>query len=202
MEKNLIDVTEIVNVQKTTTAHWHQEIPKVTQEGFLAIVAENHLNNFELWHEEDKARRDDKGFEYVYRAKRNIDQYNQNRNNKIEAMDAWIVTHYQPPQSGCPFNSETPGMMIDRLSILALKDYHMALQTQRDDVGDEHLKKCQHKCAVIHQQRDNLALALSELLVAMQAGTRSFHVYYQFKMYNDPNLNPQLYKNRSHVSTE
>jgi len=87
--------------------------------GLPGWIEENHLRNIRLWQAEDKARREDKGFEYVYRAKRAIDTFNQQRNDFIEKMDAWLVQALNPPQTGCAFNSETPGMMIDRLSILA-----------------------------------------------------------------------------------
>lgn len=175
------------------TRAWHEAEPAAQGTGFVRLVAENHLRNFLLWHEEDIARRDDLGCEAVYRAKRAIDSYNQQRNDFIEKMDQELVAVWQPKESGCPFNSETPGMMLDRLSILALKDYHMEEQTLRTDVEDAHRQKCTVRLAVIRKQRQDLAAALAELADAVQAGTRSFRVYYQFKMYNDPTLNPQLY---------
>ena len=199
MSNELIKVTQLVEQQHLKTKGWHNETPQVSGQGFLALVEENHRFNFLLWHDEDKARREDKGFEYVYKAKRNIDHYNQQRNNFIEKMDAWIVEHYQPASNGCPFNSETPGMMIDRLSILSLKHYHMQLQTIRDDVSDEHCEKCQQKLTVISQQSQHLTQALTELLQDVSKKTRSFHLYHQFKMYNDPKLNPQLYRNKANV---
>ncbi len=99
-----------------------------------------------------------------------------------------------PPETGCSFNSETPGMMIDRLSILALKQYHMQEEVDRDDASEEHRAKCATKLNVICQQIQDLSTALAELLHAIEEGTRSFRVYFQFKMYNDTELNPELRK--------
>ena len=186
---------EIAQLQSTLTACWHENAPAAGGEGFLRLVQENHLRNFQLWHEEDVARRDDLGFEAVYKAKRAIDRYNQERNNFIEEMDKAIVATLQPPASGCPRNSETPGMMIDRLSILALKEYHMHEETVRPDASPEHKAKCGEKLARIRVQRTDLSACVAELLDDVVARRRTFSVYFQFKMYNDPSLNPQLYRN-------
>ena len=108
-------------------------------------------------------------------------------------MDKALVAALQPAESGCPKNSETPGMIIDRLSILALKEYHMREETERDGASEDHRAKCAEKLARIVLQRGDLTQSLAELLDDVAARTRSFAVYYQFKMYNDPALNPQLY---------
>lgn len=192
--------TEIAAQQAALTAAWHELPPAATGEGFPRLVAENHLRNFSLWHEEDVARRDDLGFEAVYRAKRAIDRHNQERNNFIEEMDKAIVAALEPAADGCPRNSETPGMIIDRLSILALKDYHMHEETVRADASDEHRAKCAEKLARIRRQRADLTAALDELLADVVARRRTFSVYYQFKMYNDPALNPQLYRHAAKPS--
>jgi Protein of unknown function (DUF4254) len=188
------DPVEIATLQSDLTARWHQETPASSGVDFLRLVQDNHLRNFQLWHEEDIARRDDLGSERVHQAKRAIDRFNQERNNFIEEMDKALVAALQPAESGCPKNSETPGMMIDRLSILALKEYHMWEETGRADASGEHRAKCAEKLARIRLQRSDLTQCLSELLDSVRAGTRTFAVYYQFKMYNDPALNPQLYR--------
>ncbi len=192
--------SDIAALQTDLTARWHHTAPAAAGEGFAFLVQQNHLRNFQLWHEEDIARRDDLGFEAVYRAKRNIDRFNQERNNFIEEMDKAIVAALQPPTSGCPRNSETPGMMIDRLSILALKEYHMHEETVRPDASAEHREKCGEKLARIRVQRADLLNCLAELLADVIARRRTFSVYFQFKMYNDPALNPQLYR-RTQPST-
>jgi hypothetical protein len=184
----------IAALQTTLTARWHETTPAVAGEGFLRLVEENHLRNFSLWHEEDVARRDDLGFERVYHAKRNIDRFNQERNNFIEEMDRVIVAKLNPPTTGCPRNSETPGMMIDRLSILALKEYHMNEDALRTDASPQHREKCAEKLARIRVQRTDLMLCVDDLLADVAARRRTFSVYFQFKMYNDPSLNPELYR--------
>lgn len=188
-----IDAPEIARLQADLTATWHETPPAAAGEGFLRLVRENHQRNFELWHEEDIARRDDLGSGRIHQAKRAIDRFNQERNNFIEEMDKALVAELKPVESGCPKNSETPGMIIDRLSILALKEFHMREETLRTDVDDEHRANCSAKLARIRHQRADLTQSLAELVEAVKAGTRTFAVYYQFKMYNDPALNPQLY---------
>ena len=189
------DAQELAARQTAHTARWHQAAPAASGDGFLRLLEENHLRNFSLWHEEDVARRDDLGFEAIYRAKRNIDRFNQERNNFAEEMDKAIVTALAPPESGCPRNSETPGMMIDRLSILALKEFHMHEETVRPEASAAHKEKCAEKLTRIRRQRADLTACLAELLADVAARRRTFSVYYQFKMYNDPALNPQLYRN-------
>lgn len=191
---------EIAAHQTELTARWHRTTPAVApaaspdRADFFRLVEENHLRNFSLWHEEDVARRDDLGFEAVYRAKRNIDRFNQERNNFAEEMDQAIVTALDPATAGCPRNSETPGMIIDRLSILALKEFHMHEETVREGADAGHRAKCAEKLARIRRQRADLTDCLAELLADVLGKRRTFSVYYQFKMYNDPALNPQLYR--------
>jgi hypothetical protein len=184
---------EITTLQTTLTARWHEESPAATGTEFLLLVEENHLRNFQLWHEEDIARRDDLGSERVHQAKRAIDRFNQERNNFIEEMDKVLVAALKPLEAGVPRNSETPGMMIDRLSILALKEFHMREETLRADASEAHRATCAEKLARIIRQRADLTQCVGDLLADVAAGTRTFAVYYQFKMYNDPALNPQLY---------
>jgi len=190
-----IDAQEFAARQTELTTRWHEAAPAATGADFFRLLEENHLRNFALWHEEDVARRDDLGFEAVYRAKRAIDRFNQERNNFAEQMDQALVAALQPAESGCPRNSETPGMMIDRLSILALKEYHMHEETVRPDASPEHKAKCGEKLARIRVQRTDLSACVAELLDDVVARRRTFSVYFQFKMYNDPSLNPQLYRN-------
>ena len=189
-----IDAHHIARLQTDLTAAWHHPPACAIGEDFDRLISENHLHNFLLWHEEDIARRDDLGPERVCQAKRAIDRYNQQRNNFIEEMDRELVADLNPSESGCPKNSETPGMIIDRLSILALKEYHMREESERTDAGDAHRAACAAKLERIVRQRADLTRGLAELIRDVAAGTRSFAVYYQFKMYNDPELNPQLYR--------
>jgi hypothetical protein len=189
----IFDAQEIATLQADLTAAWHETPPAASGDGFIRLVQENHQRNFELWHEEDVARRDDLGFERVYQAKRAIDRFNQERNNFIEEMDKALVVSLHPAESGCPKNSETPGMIIDRLSIMALKEFHMREEATREEASAGHRTNCSAKLARILHQRGDLTQSLAELVEAVISGTRTFAVYYQFKMYNDPALNPQLY---------
>ncbi|MBC8128285.1 MAG: DUF4254 domain-containing protein [Gloeobacteraceae cyanobacterium ES-bin-144] len=184
---------EIAHAQARLTAYWHEVPPATSADGFALLIQENHLRNFQLWHEEDIARRDDIGSERIHQAKRAIDRFNQERNNFIEEMDKALVAALSPAESGCPKNSETPGMIIDRLSIMALKEFHMREEAQRGDASPEHRAACSAKLARISHQRNDLTQSLAELLECVTNRTRTFAVYYQFKMYNDPALNPQLY---------
>lgn len=179
----------IIQWKSSGVVHQHQD--------FYRLVEENHAFNYQLWHAEDRARRDDMGYEFVYHAKREIDQCNQSRNNRMEAMDTWLFNLLQPADhTQCSVNSESPGMIIDRLSILSLKSYHMALQTERQDVDEAHRQNCQHKLVVIQQQLAQLSECLAQLLSDVQEKKRTFRVYHQFKMYNDPSLNPELYSSK------
>ncbi|MDF3059686.1 MAG: hypothetical protein K0R17_3901 [Rariglobus sp.] len=197
----LFNAGAIAGQQALLTEQWHVREPAVSDgSGFAGLVAQNHLRNFQLWHEEDVARRNDLGFERVFQAKRAIDKYNQERNNFIEEMDKALVAALQPVESGCPRNSETPGMIIDRLSILALKEFHMREEAGRPDASASHREACATKLARIVRQRTDLTQSLAELLADVAEHRRTFAVYYQFKMYNDPALNPQLYRNAAPAS--
>lgn len=185
---------EIAIVQRECILNWKKNGLILSQQDFLKLVEESHAFNYQLWHAEDRARRDDLGFEFVYQAKREIDHCNQQRNNRMEAMDEWLVNELRPPlPTACPVHSETPGMMIDRLSILALKAFHMELQVQRQDADAMHRQTCLRKLQTIEEQQQQLQDCLHQLLLAIINKTRTFRVYHQFKMYNDPALNPELY---------
>ncbi|BCA93833.1 hypothetical protein TUM19329_01940 [Legionella antarctica] len=192
--QQLIDPSIITVLHKQCIVQWKSLGIKYQHQEFYLLAEENHAFNFQLWHAEDRARRDDMGYEFVYQAKREIDTCNQLRNNRMEAMDEWLFNTLHPEKPGqCPVNSESPGMIIDRLSILSLKSYHMALQTKRMDVSAEHRKNCAYKLEVIQQQLEQLSDCLRQLLDEIDAKSRTFRIYHQFKMYNDPTLNPELY---------
>lgn len=191
LSKELAD--DIVSRQAGWTRRWH-EGPTPPEAGSpLALVEQNHRMNFDLWHEEDVARRDDLGAERVRQAKRAIDRCNQARNDAIERLDHWFLEQLPPQGGDIPLHSETPGMMIDRLSILALKIYHMEIEAARASASAEHRRKCADKCVVLGEQLADLKRCFQELLDQLQAGARRFKIYRQFKMYNDASLNPHLY---------
>ena len=193
---SLNHVNDIAVLQRDCIIEWKKDGVTLTRNKFLRLVEENHAFNYQLWHAEDRARRDDLGHEMVYHAKREIDHCNQQRNNRMEAMDEWLFKQLQPaPHTVCPVHSETPGMMVDRLSIMSLKAYHMALQVDRNDVDEVHRQTCLMKLKTIEEQQKQLQHCLDQLLHDVQNKTRTFRVYHQFKMYNDPTLNPELYQN-------
>lgn len=190
-----MNIEELVMLHQQCILNWKKQGLFLTQTGFLALVEKNHAFNYQLWHAEDRARREDQGPDFVYQAKREIDHCNQQRNNCMEAMDSWVYQNLQPaPLGSCPVHSETPGMIIDRLSILALKAYHMGLQTRREEASVAHRENCQKKLVIIQEQQQQLKDCLHQLLTEIAAKTRTFRIYHQFKMYNDPDLNPELYK--------
>ena len=195
LAQSCLDSATWAALQTQLTGDWHSSMAAIAASGFSELVAENHRRNFLLWHEEDIARRNDLGFERVFQAKRSIDRYNDERNDFIERMDKVLATALQPAASGCPRHSETPGMIIDRLSILALKVYHMNEEVGRPGAAAEHREACAAKLARIIQQREDLTQCLAELLLDVATHRRTFAVYHPFKMYNDPDLNPQLYGN-------
>lgn len=195
--EELPQIENIAKFHDDCIIHWQKNPIYLEQKGFLALVENNHACNYQLWHAEDKARRDDAGYKFVYLAKREIDKFNQHRNNFMEAMDQWLFDFLAPADSAnCPINSETPGMIIDRLSILALKSYFMYLQTTRVDVDQKHLYNCQLKLKTLISQKQNLQNCLSSLINDVTNKKRTFIIYYQHKMYNEPSLNPELYKNK------
>jgi len=193
----MIDVQAITELQAHTVALWHQQAISNPYEGFLQLVCQQHSYNYQLWHEEDIARSPDVGDERIAAVKRAIDRFNQQRNDAIEQLDAAIlrqlIERKVSPADGARQNTETPGSTIDRLSILALRRYHMQEQADRPDASQEHRDKVNARLAVLAEQHADLSRSLAELLEDIFAGRKRLKVYFQFKMYNDPTLNPYLY---------
>jgi hypothetical protein len=160
------------------------------------FIAANHRNNRLLWDEEDQARRTDVDDAAIAANKRAIDRYNQQRNDAIERIDEALLARVAgiPVATDAWHNSETAGAMIDRLSILALKIHHMRAQTLRPDATQEHVARCVDKLMRLERQRDDLAHCLDALLTQAAEGRAFWRIYRQFKMYNDPTLNPYLYR--------
>jgi hypothetical protein len=157
-------------------------------------IAENHACNANLWREEDRARRDDVGPEEIVRCKRSIDRLNQQRNDAVERIDEAILASLAGvrPGPGARLNSETAGAMIDRLSILALKIYHMREEAERGDAAASHRTVCAERLGILERQRADLAGCLRVLCDDLLSGVATFRTYRQFKMYNDPETNPAV----------
>lgn len=193
----LIAAADIIAFHDECVANrsWAKTAPARFSEGLWQFLELNHRFNNLLWDEEDLARRKDVADSEIAANKRAIDGYNQKRNDAIERMDEVFLSALADakPLPDCRLNSETAGSMIDRISILSLKVFHMGLQTQRTDASAEHIATCQGKLARLREQRADLAACLEQLLADCAAGRAYYKVYRQFKMYNDPTLNPYLY---------
>lgn len=163
-------------------------------EGLWHWIAVNHACNAQLWTEEDRARRTDVPDAEIVRCKRAIDRHNQQRNDAVEQIDLRLLAALEgvAARADARLHSETPGAMIDRLSILALKIRHMRLASMHHDAGAAHVMRCSAKVERLMLQRSDLCGCLDALLDELRAGRAIFREYRQFKMYNDPALNPWL----------
>ena len=144
------------------------------------------------WHFEDIIRDPHIDPVEALSLKRRIDRSNQDRTDLVEQIDSYYSDVNVLPDAR--LNTESPAWAVDRLSILALKIYHMREQVERTDATDEHRQKCQAKLNVLLEQQRDLSLAIDQLLDDIQAGRKYMKVYRQMKMYNDPSTNPVLYK--------
>lgn len=182
-----------------STEHWAKSPQFQYTTGVWEAVELNHRFNCLLWDEEDLARRTQVSDAEIAGNKRAIDGYNQKRNDAIERIDEVLLESLGDVERkpGARLNSETAGSMLDRLSILSLKIYHMRLQTERADVDRAHIDTCSLRLARFLEQRRDLSGCLDRLLTEAARGEAWFRVYRQFKMYNDPQLNPAIYGEKS-----
>ena len=205
----MLSAEEIVALQDEMTNRWH-ELPDAGKDGeadrsrsaeeigqdWLELVACQHRANFDLWHIEDEARAPGATDSELAAVKRRIDTTNQLRNDLAEQLDRMLLAWLEGrglPKTSTPLHSETPGMMIDRLSILALKIYHTREQAERVDAEPGHAERNRERLMIIEEQRSDLAACLNALWLETLSGTRRFKLYRQMKMYNDPTLNPAIY---------
>jgi len=147
------------------------------------------------WHLEDIIRDPEIDPAAALQLKRRIDKSNQDRTDLVEMIDSYFLDKYKDvkPLADATINTESPAWAIDRLSILALKIYHMREQVERPDASEEHRAKCQQKLDVLLEQQKDLSSAIDQLLADIEAGRKYMKVYKQMKMYNDPSTNPILY---------
>lgn len=210
----MVSGEEIVTLHDRLTTEWHgqpvaspataaqplsaaRQIVPSPEADWLQAVTRQHRSNFDLWHIEDEARAPGATDAEIAQLKRRIDKTNQLRNDLIEELDCVLLGWLEQrglPKASAPLNSEPPGMIVDRLSILALKIYHTREEAGRADAPDGHRLRNQERLTILEGQRAALLGCLDTLWKEILSGNRSFAVYRQLKMYNDPSLNPAIYK--------
>lgn len=184
----------IVRAHDDANSQWHHLGVSPTQPGELVnLILAQHRANYDLWHQEDAARSPDASNAAIAAVKHAIDRLNQLRNDLVEQIDERLLLLAGAQNLQAPLHSETPGLIIDRLSIIALKVYHTAEEAHRPNASDQHHLRNLDRLAVLEQQRSDLTLCLDQLWTQVVRGERRFRLYRQMKMYNDPELNPVLY---------
>jgi Protein of unknown function (DUF4254) len=191
-------IAQMTALQDELTSIWH-----MAPNAYLSlddkigqIIGDQHRTNFDLWHTEDEARTIGATDAQIADVKRRIDMTNQKRNDLAEQIDVFlleVLAGQGLPAENAPLNSESPGLMIDRLSILSLKIYHTREQAERTDAPEGHAERNLARLAILEEQRADLSLCLDALWKETIAGVRRFKLYRQLKMYNDPTLNPAIY---------
>ncbi|KAF2518971.1 DUF4254 domain-containing protein [Flavobacterium salilacus subsp. salilacus] len=161
------------------------------------LYAKNWIDTVQ-WHLEDIIRNPEIDPVAALALKRRIDASNQERTDMVEYIDSYFLQKYAGVQvkDNAKINSESPAWALDRLSILALKIYHMHEEATRENASEEHRQKCTEKLNVLLEQKKDLSTAIDDLLIDIENGDKYMKVYKQMKMYNDEELNPVLYQNK------
>ena len=203
----MLNALQITRLHDEATLRWHGSEPWPAPHdpaivhaadpqpaaNLIETALAHHRANFDLWHVEDKAREPGASDAHITAVKRSIDVLNQQRNDLVEAMDRILLAAAGQQNPAAPLNSESPGLMLDRLSILALKIYHTAEEAHRTTASEAHRQRNLARLALLEEQRNDLAACLDTLWSEVQDGKRRFKLYRQMKMYNDPDLNPAVY---------
>ncbi len=199
----MLNAAAIIELHDRLVDLWHR---RPEEDGapaggeWLALVARQHRANFDLWHLEDEARAPGATDAELAAVKRRVDTTNQLRNDLAEEIDrallAWLDERGLP-NCDAPLNSESPGLMIDRQSILALKIWHTRDEIGRAGSAPGHAERNRERLGLLEEQRADLAHCLDRLWRETLAGARRFKLYRQMKMYNDPSLNPAIYGKKS-----
>ena len=202
----MLDAHQITQLHDQATLRWHQDeswpdpftlVQARNPDPFIETALAHHRANFDLWHEEDKAREPETSDARIATVKHNIDKLNQTRNDLVELTARTLLeaAGLQPPTA--PLHSESPGLILDRLSILALKIYHTAEEAHRASASEAHHQKNLSRLSLLEEQRNDLAACLDALWREVLDGKRRFKLYRQLKMYNDPELNPAVYTHKA-----
>jgi uncharacterized protein DUF4254 len=204
----MLDALQIVRLHDEATLRWHRGEPSPGEAdaftvdsqpsaGLSELVLAHHRSNFDLWHEEDKTRAPGATDGELACGKHAIDALNQARNDLMEAMDRLLLEAVGKQRPDAPLHSESPGLILDRLSILALKLYHTAEESCRASASEAHRQRNLERLHLLEDQRGDLAGCLDALWTEVLAGRRRFKLYRQLKMYNDPELNPAVYSHKA-----
>ncbi len=202
----MLSANEIVSLHDELTRAWHY-LTRESDEGaqphleassdWADLVTRQHRANFDLWHIEDEARAPGVTEAELADVKRQVDLTNQRRNDLAEELDRMLIAWLESnglPNCNAPLHSESPGLIIDRLSILALKIYHTREEAERTAAPAGHAERNRERLGILTEQRADLANCLDDLWRETLTGTRRFKLYRQMKMYNDPSLNPAVYR--------
>ncbi len=175
----------------------HIENPFAAGSIEYTLFAKNMIDAVQ-WHLEDIIRDPEIDPVEALALKRRIDASNQERTDMVEELDSYFRGKYAgvPVLPDATINTESPAWALDRLSILALKIYHMEAETARTDADPAHVTRCADKLAVLREQRTDLVTAINQLIADIESGRKYMKVYRQMKMYNDPDTNPVLYGNK------
>lgn len=196
-----IDVASLASLQQQCVARWHDQPidnPVEAESSLAWHVCQQHQFNFRLWHEEDLARAPHADDGQIARVKRSIDRLNQQRNDWIEILDDHIaaILHEAGVRTtdDTPINTETAGSAIDRLSIMALRIYHYQDEVDRRGDDDDDRASLIGRIELAHSQRAELIQSLQQLVDDLLSGRKRHRTVHQLKMYNDPRLNPAIYR--------
>jgi hypothetical protein len=198
--RNTISGSKMVELQSNAVDSWHKSIDVASKVPLEVLILEQHRYNYDLWHEEDEARRIDVSDAIIAKVKRAIDKLNQLRNDCIERIDDYLVSVITEAgvklDTNAGRNSETPGSIIDKLSIISLRIFHMKEQLERTDADAAHIEKCKNRLLILDEQQKDLADSLTALWFDLCEGKKRLKIYRQFKMYNDATLNPAIYRTK------
>lgn len=196
MNNIIKNILNCVNNYLALVELWHENAKLNPPDNELCkLMIEQHYTNYLMWHEEDKARIKNAKDSEIANVKRTIDRLNQYRNDLIDKIDVYLFHQLNQSdiQKDLPFNSETIGSICDKLSVLAIRIYHMDIEARREEAGIDHCDRCYERSLILKKQFDDSIICLEQILVSVTKGEMMLKVYEKFKMYNDPNLNPLLY---------